>query len=211
MLPGPLQKNDNFPFECLTCGECCSGTMEVFLNPMDVIILAKHLKMNNTKDLWEDGYIVTAGGQNGTLIPRLKFAGLSPGFCPFVVNNWDEETSCLKGTCSIHGKAKPLICRLAPIAREVDLDENEEEYFLKEPVIGCPGCKEQTEVNVGSYVETLGPELDLEKRWFTLLKTGLDRKVSPEDMLKKFFYIELPADPAKLMTEWEKDPLFSCC
>ncbi len=209
MIPGPLELSDNFPFECKLCGECCSGTMKVFLNPMDVLILASHMKFKHTTELWENNYLITEEGQNKALLPRMKFAGLSPGFCPFIINNWNEETSCLKGICSLHRKAKPLICRLAPVAREVDLDDETEEYFIQIPVTGCPGDGSNINNRVEEYLAPFRKELDWEKRWFELLKRGLDSDIPRDELLKLFFHFPLPVEMDTLLQSWESNPLFA--
>ena len=171
---------------------------------MDVLKLSEHLKLDNTVQLWENEYVITDKGQNGTLLPRLKFAGLSPGFCPFVINDWNDEKKSLKGFCSIHKQAKPLICRMAPVAREVDIEEDTEEFFIKEPVEGCPGTGASSGLYLADYLKPLKEELFLEKKWFMLMSKMLEREISPEEILKTFFHFPLPADINTLMEKWEK-------
>ena len=117
------------PFECTLCGECCREGQEVWLNPADLRRLANHLALNGEDDLAARRIIVHEAGEHGVRRPRLRFvptpAGLS---CRFLVNDLDEEGR-LRCRCSLHfTDAKPLVCRLAPLARSIDLESGEEEW-----------------------------------------------------------------------------------
>jgi Fe-S-cluster containining protein len=141
-------------FRCTICGECCRGDQAVWLNSLDMSRLAEYVDRNERRSpaladcpspkdyLQAQRIVVVETGQNGALRPRLRFrpgpAGLS---CPFLVNDLDEDGR-LWGKCTLHyTQAKPLVCRLAPLARTVDLAEGSEVWMEVPPVAGCPGWK----------------------------------------------------------------------
>ena len=125
--------------------------------------------------------IIVESGQNGALRPRLRFrngpAGLS---CPFLVNDLDEADR-LWGKCSLHDtQAKPLVCRLAPLARTVDLTDGSEVWMEVPPVAGCPGWKageepppEGREIPAPALAPDLRADLDVETENFRNLSAKL--------------------------------------
>jgi len=127
-------------FECRICGECCRGGQKVWLNPADMERLVVPLGLGGPEELEERRIIVIEAGEHGILRPRLFFPrGPAGRACRFLVNDLDEEGR-LWGRCSLHfTEAKPLVCRLAPLSREIDLDEGSEKWMEVPPVIGCPG------------------------------------------------------------------------
>ena len=127
-------------FNCTVCGECCRGDQKVWLNPADLKRLAAHLGLPGEGELEYKRIIIEEAGQHGIRRPRLRFKPSPAGLqCPFLVNDLDENGR-LWGKCSLHETgAKPLVCRLAPLARTVDLQKGEEEWREVPPVIGCPG------------------------------------------------------------------------
>lgn len=127
-------------FECRICGECCRDGQKVWLNPVDMERLAVHLGLEGRGELEERRIVVVEPGEHGVLRPRLYFPpGPAGTSCRFLINDLDESGR-LWGRCSLHGNAaKPLVCRLAPLSREIDLDDGTEKWMEVPPVIGCPG------------------------------------------------------------------------
>jgi Fe-S-cluster containining protein len=168
-------------FECRICGECCRGSQKVWLNPVDMQRLASHLGLAGPEELESRKIIVVEPGEHGIPRPRLFFSrGPAGAACRFLINDLDEEGR-LWGRCSLHGKeAKPLVCRLAPLAREVDLKDGSEGWMEVPPVTGCPGWGPDSPPPEGRRISPpeLNPgirkDLDREKEFFR----KLDLKVS---------------------------------
>ncbi|MDF1567253.1 MAG: YkgJ family cysteine cluster protein [Spirochaetaceae bacterium] len=141
-------------FRCTICGECCRGDQAVWLNSLDMSRLADYVDRNGLRSpaladcpspedfLVKQRIVIVESGQNGAMRPRLRFRpGPAGPSCPFLVNDLDEKGR-LWGKCSLHDtRAKPLVCRLAPLARTVDLTDGSEVWMEVPPVAGCPGWK----------------------------------------------------------------------
>jgi Fe-S-cluster containining protein len=108
-------------FNCKCCGDCCSGDMDIFLNHYDLYKIAAHLGMKSTRELFERKLVELKEGQKGLLLPKLLFKTHPYRFCPFLVNDLDED-NVLKGYCSLHPFTKPLVCILAPTSREYNTE-----------------------------------------------------------------------------------------
>jgi hypothetical protein len=91
--------------------------------------------------------------------------------CPFLVNDIDHEGT-YRGLCSLHPDAKPLVCALSPLAREVDADFNSgtvaETWSFVPPVSHCPGVGHGPEIAIEAPT-ALKPRLDAEIRWMRRL------------------------------------------
>ena len=174
-------------FRCRICGECCRGDQKVWLNPSDLQRLASHLGAAGSGALESRGLIVREAGEHDIVRPRLRFRlGPAGRSCPFLMNDLDDDGR-LWGRCSLHGtSAKPLVCRLAPLARFLDLATGSEEWFEIPPVIGCPGWDEADPPPEGRPVPSpdLDPglrcDLDGEAAYFRLLASA-DDEVGPGD------------------------------
>lgn len=194
---------DFFSYQCRLCGQCCSGTMEVFLNPGDLHALGVYLNMDHTDRLYDEGLIKNAPGQFNIPWPRLWFRGRPPRFCPFVENHW-SETSGLKALCRLQNKAKPLICRLAPVTRTADLETGCDTFTLTPPVLGCPGFEAGEEQTLERYLQPLRRELKEEERFFQILKRALDGGELPED-LNRYFHFSLERLWDEILRNWEEN------
>ncbi len=169
-------------FRCTVCGECCRGDQKVWLNPADLERLAAELALSGPAELESRRIVVSEPSQHGVMRPRLRFRPSPAGLqCPFLVNDLDEDGR-LWGKCSLHNTAaKPLVCRLAPLARTVDLEAGTEEWREVPPVIGCPGWPEGEEPPAeGRPLESGSPalpaglraDLDIETRYFRELASS---------------------------------------
>ena len=165
-------------FNCTLCGECCRGDQMVWLNPIDLKRLARHLNLSDSDELIDRRIIVVEAAEYGIRRPRLRFPPTPVGAaCRFLINDLDENGR-LRGKCVLHGtQAKPLICRLAPLSRELDLNDGSEEWIEIPPVIGCPGWDSDPPPPEGRAVSP--PELE------TQVRTDLDGETEYFRLLSK--------------------------
>ncbi len=177
------EPNDS-QFECTLCGECCRGSQKVWLHPTDMERLAVHLGLkipgsgaDAQSILMEKHLILVEAGQHGASRPRLRFPLTPAGrSCRFLINDLDEDGQ-LHGRCSLHyTDAKPTVCRLAPLARTIDLAGGSEEWREVPPVAGCPGWGDSPPPNEGRNIaapelpEDLRADLDGETVYFRKLE-----------------------------------------
>lgn len=176
-------------FHCRMCGECCSGNMQVFLNPRDLEKIGKFLKIDSNQRLLEEGVICLEKGQHQLLLPRIAFKkSASIRFCPFLENRI-EEGGEYHGCCMLHPHKKPLVCALAPMARELDLNRDEELFYFKEPVEHCPGMESDKIYEVNSLFPQVKEELILEKQYYRKLRELLDKEIDPLTILREVFQL----------------------
>ena len=175
-----MDAKDLPPFECKVCGECCREDQAVWLSEADLEALAQHLSLT-LQALIDGRYVVMEEGQNGVVRAKMRFASTPVGkSCPFLVNDLDENHR-LWGKCSLHEtQAKPLVCRLAPLARSVDVNTGEEEWRVVPPVLGCPGWEKGQEpppegwlISEPSLDEKIRRDLDKETEEFSRLSEHL--------------------------------------
>ena len=172
-------------FNCTLCGECCSGDMKVFLNPYDLYKMGTFLKLSHTKELFEKNLICLDSGQNGINLPRILFKTYPFQFCPFLINDFDEETG-LRGLCSLHPGHKPLVCALAPLTRELDLEKGTDSFGFVPPHPECPGCGEGDEILPESIIKEKAEELRLEKQYYERLSRLIPD--NPEQISEIFLF-----------------------
>lgn len=166
-------------FKCILCGECCRGDQKVWLNPADMERLARHLNLGNSDKLIELHIVSAEPGEHGVSRPRLSFSQTPVGpACRFLVNDLDENER-LWGKCSLHGTdAKPLVCRLAPLSREIDLVDGVEVWAEVPPVIDCPGWEENPPPAGGRNIlppkltQEIRADLDMETEYFQKLSAN---------------------------------------
>jgi len=183
-------------FSCTLCGECCSGDMKVFLNSYDLYKMGRKLKMEHTLELFEKGYVSLDWGQNGLRLPRIQFKTKPFPFCPFLMNDFQEERGLL-GLCSLHPVYKPLVCKLAPLYREIDLQEDTDKLNFILPHPACPGQREDQILDPKKEREQLKNELEFEMRYYRLLSHG----DSDPSFLWQF---PLKEQFSRILEEWEK-------
>ena len=196
-------------FCCTLCGECCRDGQKVWLNPVDTELLAGYLikqkdipgssgtagkileappgfspeQTDKLNFLVYNGFAVIDIWENGVLRPRIKFKNTPAGrFCPFLINDL-QENGILSGKCSLHyTDAKPLVCRLAPFAREINLEKGTEVWFEVTPVPGCPGWQGNPPPDKGRRLKrepeldkSLRADLNMEENYFRTLSAFLLR------------------------------------
>ncbi len=206
-----IEKSSLAPFCCTLCGECCRGNQKVWLNPVDLLRLAAHLGYGDTGHLIDERIILIEAGEHGAPRARLRFPPGPVGpACRFLVNDLDEEGR-LWGRCSLHDTAaKPLVCRLAPLSRLVDLavqpgaassKQREfpsaahfEEWREVPPVIGCPGWGDEPpppkgrEISVPVLPEALRVDLNAETEFFRRLEDMMERG-EPHELIAEVLYV----------------------
>jgi len=182
-------------FSCTLCGECCSGDMKVFLNSHDLYKMGRFLKLTHTGELFSRRLVILDRGQNGLLLPRILFKTKPFSFCPFLVNDFQEETG-LRGLCSLHPDSKPLVCRMAPLCREIDLEKKTDTFTFILPHPACPGPEGGNILEPSAEREAMKEELELEMRYYRLL-SGPDRDLTP------LWNFPLDRPYREILKEWE--------
>ena len=185
-------------FNCQCCGECCRGEMKVFLNPGDLFLIAEFKNLKNTKQLFDESYVIIDKSRNNAPLPRLRFSKGPAGSCPFLENRLIEEDGAsllLKGMCELHPDHKPLVCLLAPFYREVNLQKNEENWGWKTPLPGCPGCSSESEFDRVesrgfSPPEELFERLAAEADFFRKISDRLNAGAADEQIISEFYYFD---------------------
>ncbi|WP_168203531.1 YkgJ family cysteine cluster protein [Oceanispirochaeta crateris] len=183
-------------FDCTLCGECCCGSMKVFLNSYDLFKMASFLKMNHSDELFKRHFVILDQGQNTLNLPRIRFKTKPFPFCPHLINDLQEDLG-LRGLCSLHKEHKPLICQLAPFSRKLDLKTGEDEFTYTLPHPGCPGSSGIRVLNIEEEKASLAKELDFEKRYYTLLSQN-------EEDSQFLWSFPLTQTFENLLTAWEK-------
>ena len=182
-------------FSCTLCGECCSGSMEIFLNSHDLYKMARFLGKHHTRELFEAKLIEWAPGQNGLTLPKIRFKTSPFPFCPFLINDFQEDRG-LRGLCSLHPEHKPLVCKLAPLTRELDLETGEDLFGFIPPHPECPGCGKGEPLDEESIRAELREELALEIQYYRLLSEAAEK--GPEKVRELFlFSLESPYGKGK--------------
>jgi len=172
----PLEPNGTFDFACTSCGECCRGEINIRLNLNDLQKMAKYLGLHTTGELFDGAYVRLSEGEMGGFRPILVFKNSLIRFCPFLENRLAEDGSFL-GRCRLHPFHKPLVCKLAPLGRWVDVKGNDQWVFT-EPVNGCPGCRENVRCSVASIRETHTLEIELESLYYHTLQEMVEAGAS---------------------------------
>ena len=148
--------------------------MVVRLTGGDLALLSRRLGVSRPSELKAAGVVALVREDvSGRPVwrPRLRFRTRPRRQCPFLVNDVGED-GAYRGLCSLHPDAKPLVCALSPLAREVetrtDSDAVSETWSFVPPVSSCPGVGQGTELEVAAPA-ALRRRLDGEIRWMKRL------------------------------------------
>ncbi|MDC7231826.1 MAG: YkgJ family cysteine cluster protein [Spirochaetales bacterium] len=190
---------DRIKFSCTLCGECCSGSMKVFVNSHDIYKMGRFLGLKHSRELFQNKRLILDKGQNGLNLPRILFKEEPFSFCPFLINDFDESEG-LRGFCSLHLIHKPLVCRLAPLYREIDLLEKTDDFHFILPHPGCPGKEQEGFIDPENERKELERELDFEIRYYRLLSS---HEEDPSFLWD--FSLEDKDDFDEILTQWEKE------
>lgn len=148
---------------------CCCTNMEIFLNPFDILQIAKEVKITTSEVI--DKYILFLKCKDtGFIRPILKSARI--GLCDFNKNK----------LCRIHDH-RPLSCRLFPLARI------EGDYYLQEAEF-CQGLKVDNKIDLSEYLREDSGEEYIESADL-YHKTMEDLKTSNSAVLDNKYYYDL--------------------
>ena len=175
-------------FSCTLCGDCCTGAQVVRLTDSDRVRLTQRVGGKRWADLRKLGLVslVLETLVTGQVLwrPRLRFRTKPLVQCPFLVNDIDTEGR-YRGLCSLHPFAKPLVCQLSPLARDVELTGKrvQETWSIVPPTKNCPG------MGLGPVLEpspplSLRPDLDHETRWIRWLLSWGSQVIEEEEAWK---------------------------
>lgn len=165
---------ERFAFACSGCGSCCRGAMTIRLNLADLQRMAGYLGFERTGQLFEGGFVEELPLEQGIgFRPALRFIEKPSRFCPFLENVLDDGNWTLTGRCRLHPDLKPLVCKLAPLGREVCIDDALralEQWVFTEPVKDCPGCRVEQLQRVTDWAAAHTRELALETQYFRVME-----------------------------------------
>ncbi len=198
----------SYHFNCTQCGNCCTGDQKVNLNLYDLYKMAVYKGFNHTRQLFDETLVHLVQGQNNAWVPQIKFksfkqkaAETSLLFCPFLINELDEENN-LKGLCRLHPDKKPLICSLAPVGRILDLKDESEDFVFVKPAPDCPGVN-STKINLlADLKKVLQIELDFERRFYKILNK-INEDTTKEFLLENVYSFQTDISFEKILTELE--------
>ncbi len=143
--------------------------MDIKLNLYDLYKIGKYLGLESTSQLFNKKIVSLSKGQNGIDIPKMIFKTSPYTFCPFLINDMDEDMN-LKGYCSLHPYKKPLVCILAPISKEYDTETLKENYSFTKPTENCPGTLSDDEFDINELLKPVASEIKYENRYFSILE-----------------------------------------
>lgn len=108
--------NDTFHFTCKACGKCCKNRRDIVLTPYDVFRIARYL--GRTPEEIITRYCQVYEGHESHF-PVVWLQPIPPNdTCPFLRNR----------KCVVHA-AKPVLCRVYPLARIFQGSGNARFYF----------------------------------------------------------------------------------
>jgi len=193
---------DNYYFECSRCGNCCTGDIQIQLNLYDLYKMSRFMGMDTTRDLFDKNYIRLTGHEHGVRIPAIRFKNRPFKFCPFLINDADEN-GFNEGLCSLHPDHKPLICAMAPAGRIVDFDNDSEQFVFIKPASDCPGVDSKKENHLSEILDIYNLELNLQKRFFRILDSLRDRELDDSFYLENLYSFNVSADFHEIMVHLE--------
>jgi hypothetical protein len=168
--------------------------MHVYLNPDDLLLMAEKCGFSSTKELFDRGLVKIDYSRDSAPRPRIRFKEAAVKCCPFLENRLEDDGSLL-GLCSLHPDSKPLICGLAPLFREVDLDAGTEVWGFKAPYPSCPGCRSDkgAEIYCAEIRDpAISKRLDSEKRFFSRLMALLNAETEEGRIIEELYYRSIP-------------------
>lgn len=135
-----LKLDDTFSFTCKACGKCCKNREDIILTPFDVFRIAGYL--GRTPEEIITRYCKVYEGQDSHF-PIVWLAPLPPdNSCPFLRNK----------KCIVH-TAKPVVCRVYPLAR-IFQASGCSKYYLN----GSSCCHEPKLVTVREWLGDVATE-----------------------------------------------------
>jgi hypothetical protein len=177
--------------------------MNVFLNIYDLYKLLKFTGYTKSEDLFKNKIVELIIGQKDALVPKIRFKRSALVFCQFLENELSEK-NILYGKCKLHPNKKPLICKLSPIARQIDLSTEEIKYKLLEPAPGCPGMDQPEQNDLSNILSILVDELEFENRFYILLEALRSKQNAQNLIINMFYHISASIPFEKTLSSLEK-------
>ncbi|MEJ2544098.1 MAG: YkgJ family cysteine cluster protein [Calditrichaceae bacterium] len=195
--------DDTYLFECTKCGNCCSGNIRISLNLFDLYKMARFLKLNSTKELFQDNYVrLFKHEEHNVWLTEIQFKSDPLKFCPFLINEADDK-NYMQGLCSLHPEHKPLICAMAPVGRVLDFDDDSDQFVFMKPAVDCPGVDEEKENHLSNDIRIHKEELNLQKRFFRILEQLKEADYSREYYLKNLYQFKVNQNFSDVMKSIE--------
>ncbi|MCG8526984.1 MAG: YkgJ family cysteine cluster protein [Opitutales bacterium] len=188
-----------YQFDCTSCGECCRGDIEIRLNLNDLQKMVRHLGLQNAGELFDEDLIDLVPQEGGGYRVTIQFRENLIKFCPFLENRLENDGE-LKGFCQLHPYQKPLVCKMAPVGREIEFPDMER-WFFSEPIEGCPGCRSAKSCDLKSDLENWKDELEAERQYYQVLVLMLNNGMSSEDYLIFHSGIQFDHDIEEYLSE----------
>ena len=184
----PTEKEDfpeiinEYNFRCTLCANCCTGDQSVLLNLYDLYIMAGHLSMANTKQLFDDHWLRLLKIEQNVWLPQVRFKLKPYKFCPFLISD-RSECGKLIGLCSLHPENKPLVCAMAPVGRIIDFESDKDEFVYVKPAPDCPGVNIKQVNYLDDLKKNYKIELVYQKRFFNILEHIKRKKTTQKVIL----------------------------
>ena len=134
--------------ECAGCSDCCHEMGDsIVLDPYDIWNFMSHMRLAGGAQITFDILVSEDGPYelsvyDGIIMPNIKM--VAPGKCPFLSE---------QGRCTIH-PIRSGLCRLYPLGRLFEVDENDQEslsYYILDYELGCK-IKNRTNVKVSDWI-----------------------------------------------------------
>lgn len=182
MLPKDRKPVKNtYHFNCTMCGNCCTGLQTVRMDLYDLYRLAEYLGFADTGLLFRKGIVALVPGPHTSFIPILRFKVKPLRVCPFL------EHTPTTGLCRLHPDHKPLVCSMAPLAREYSPENGKEDWFFVKPAPDCPGVNENKVQHLEDFKKNYQLQLACQSRYFNLMEQ-LVQKAVPEQVYRDQLY-----------------------
>ena len=201
--------DDTYLFECTKCGNCCTGDIRISLNLYDLYNMARFLKMESTRELFDQNYIILFQPEEHKVwLPEIQFKTKPLKFCPFLINEADDK-NYIQGLCSLHPEHKPLICAMAPVGRVLDFDDNSDQFVFMKPAMDCPGVDEKKENHLSDDIKIYSEELNLQKWFFRILERLKEVDYSMDFYLANLYQFKVDQNFSDIITSIE-DRIINC-
>ncbi|MBN2424436.1 MAG: hypothetical protein JXR46_05600 [Calditrichaceae bacterium] len=177
--------------------------MTIYLNPYDLYKMCRYFNFDTTDGLFLRNIIRLESAENNTWQPVINFRKKPFVFCPFLINEQDEQGK-LKGLCKLHPDYKPLICSLAPVGRAICLDTDNDEFIFVKPAPDCAGIGSDITNDLSEIVKQKYKELSFQKRFFKLLEKCSEKSYKKDDYNRLLYTFSMNKNFPDILTDMEK-------
>lgn len=119
-----LGMEDELPFVCAGCGDCCRQRRDLVLSGLDLYRLARWMRL--PPRTVAGAFCRRTVGETSCLPALILRPSPRTGDCPFLDG----------GACAVH-PARPLACALYPLGQAIDPDTARVEYYIQPPLCGA--------------------------------------------------------------------------